>query len=297
MNPFLSVARRPRRAGARLATGLVLAAAACGGSSPTSGMPQAASVSIGPPTSTITTGDSAQLTATVKDASGATLANAAVVWTSSDSDAAPVSGTGVVEAFLPGAVTITASSGDASGTAAVTVQAAPAIPLHEGGLVGAVTFANGNTASGGQGATVDTIPCGSGVDAEHYHAHLSLIVNGVQLAIPLGIGIMDAVVRGDTLAIAGTCFYWLHAHDRTGIIHIEPSVAGHTFTLGEYFDIWGEPLSDSNVAGNAGGVTVYVNGARYTGDPRAIVLAAHQEITLEVGARVAPPTYTFPADY
>ncbi|HEY7878203.1 MAG TPA: Ig-like domain-containing protein [Gemmatimonadaceae bacterium] len=282
----------------RAAVALALVAGvACGSSTPTSGLPQAASVTIDPPASTVTTGDSVQLSAVAKDASGTVLTGATFAWSSSDTDAAPVSATGVVGAFLPVTATITAKSGSASNTAMVTVQAAASVALHEGGIIGTVTFPNGNTANGGQGSAVDTIPCGSGTDAEHYHVHMSLIVNGQQMAIPLGIGIMNAFLRGDSLAIAGTCFYWLHSHDRTGIIHVEPAVTGRTFTLGEYFDIWGEPLTTGNVAGNTGPVTVYVNGARYFGDPRAIQLAAHQEITLEVGTRVAPPTYTFPADY
>lgn len=287
-----------------VARGVVAACAAlgivaCGSSnnSPTGGGPQAASITVAPPTTTLVAGDSVALSATVKDGQGNTISNPTIAWSASDTDAVAVSSAGMVSTLLASTDTITATVGGVSGTAVVTVQAPAPIQMDEGGLVGTVTLANGNTASGGQGSPVDTIPCGSGADAEHYHAHVSLIVNGRQLAIPLGIGIRNAVVVGDSLAIAGTCFYWLHAHDRTGIIHVEPSVTGHTFTLGEYFDVWGEPLTSSNVAGNQGAVTVYVNGARYFGDPRAIVLSAHQQITLEVGARVAPPVYDFPPDY
>lgn len=272
---------------------------ACGSSNdtPTGGGPQPASVTVSPPTSTLVAGDSVGLSATVKDGQGNTISNPTITWSASDTDAVAVSATGTVSTLLASTDTITATSGGVSGTAVVTVQAPAAIQMHEGGLAGTATFANGNTANGGQGNPVDTIPCGSGADAEHYHAHLSLFVDGQQLAVPLGIGIKNAVVVGDSLAIAGTCFYWLHAHDRTGIIHVEPAETGHTFTLGEYFDIWGEPLTTSNVAGHQGTVTVYIDGARYVGDPRAIVLSAHQQITLEVGARVAPPVFDFPPDY
>ena len=274
-----------------------LGVVACGSSSPTGGGPHAATVTVSPPTTSLVAGDSVALTATVKDGQGNTISNPTVTWSASDTNAVTVSGSGVVNTLLAATDTITATSGGVSGTAVVTVQAPAPIQMNEGGLVGTITYPNGSTASGGQGDPVDTIPCGSGADAEHYHAHVSLFVNGQQQAIPLGIGIRNAVVEGDSLAIAGTCFYWLHSHDRTGIIHIEPSVTGHTFTLGEYFDIWGEPLTSGNVAGNQGAVTVYVDGARYFGDPRAIVLAAHQQITIEVGPRVAPPVFDFPPDY
>jgi Big-like domain-containing protein len=274
-----------------------LGVVACGSSSPTGGGQHAASITVSPPTASLAAGDSVALTATVKDAQGNMISNPTITWSASDTDAVAISASGVVSTLLPATDTITATSDGVSGTAVVTVQAPTPIQMHEGGLVGTVTFPNGSTASGGQGDPVDTIPCGSGADAEHYHVHLSLFVNGQQQAMPLGVGIDNAVVVGDSLAIAGTCFYWLHAHDRTGIIHVEPAETGHTFTLGEYFDIWGEPLTSSNVAGNQGDVTVYIDGARYLGDPRAIVLAAHQQITLEVGTRVAPPVYAFPPDY
>jgi hypothetical protein len=39
-----------------------------------------------------------------------------------------------------------------------------------------------------------------------------------------------------------------------------------------------------------------VDGRPYTGDLRAIVLTAHEQITIEVGEPVvAPPVYTFPS--
>lgn len=274
-----------------------LGVVACGSDSATGGGQHAASVTVSPPTTSLVAGDSVALTATVKDAQGNTISNPTITWSASDTNAVSVSASGIVNTLLAATDTITATSGGVAGTAVVTVQAPAPIQMHEGGLVGTVTFPNGSTASGAQGDPVDTIPCGSGADAEHYHSHVSLFVNGQQQALPLGVGIQNAVVVGDSLAIAGTCFYWLHAHDRTGIIHVEPAVTGHTFTLGEYFDIWGEPLTSGNVAGNQGAVTVYVDGARYLGDPRAIVLAAHQQITIEVGNRVAPPVFDFPPDY
>jgi hypothetical protein len=95
--------------------------------------------------------------------------------------------------------------------------------------------------------------------------------------------------------VGGRCFYWLHTHDATGIIHIESPVQ-KTFTLGDFFAIWGEPLSRTDVAGKRGPVTVYVDGRLSGGDPAAIPLTEHREITLEIGAPlVKPPRYTFPA--
>jgi uncharacterized protein YjdB len=62
------------------------------------------------------------LTATLRDANGNTLTGRAVMWTSSNTNVATVSSTGVVTARDRGNVTITATSEGKSGTATVVVQ-------------------------------------------------------------------------------------------------------------------------------------------------------------------------------
>ncbi len=174
----------------------------------------------------------------------------------------------------------------------------PPIQLEPGQVVGKPTFPDGDTEQGGRGQEVSGIPCGTDTVGYHVHAHLSLFVQGEQLAIPIAIGTVDPIItNGPRFVVAARCFYWLHTHDASGVVHVE-APAAREFTLGQFFDVWGEPLSATNVAGYEGALTVYVNGARYTGDPRAIPLDAHAQITLEVGTPVvAPPTYTFPAGY
>src|SRR6185437_2852232 len=95
------------------------------------------------------------------------------------------------------------------------------------------------------------------------------------------------------------CLYWIHAHDGSGIIHVEaPELGppgGGPYTLGMFFDVWGQALTGSGVAGFKGPVTDYVNGAKYNGDLRVTPLRSHQEITLEVGTPlVPPPLYSWP---
>ena len=98
----------------------------------------------------------------------------------------------------------------------------------------------------------------------------------------------------------GQGFYWLHTHDASGIIHVE-SPDERPYTLGNFFDIWGQPLETGkgakadNVAGLRGRLRVYVDGKAFSGDPRAIVLKPHEQIALVVGSpAVTPPTYAFP---
>jgi len=70
-------------------------------------------------------GQTVQLTATPKDASGNPLSGRAVTWSSSDTTVATVSRTGFVTAKGAGTATITATSEGKSGTATITVTSAP----------------------------------------------------------------------------------------------------------------------------------------------------------------------------
>ena len=68
------------------------------------------------------------------------------------------------------------------------------------------------------------------------------------------------------IAPDGSCLYWLHSHTPDGVIHMESPVS-RTFTLGNYFDIWGQPLSATQVGPAKGTVTAFVDGKKFTGDP------------------------------
>jgi uncharacterized protein YjdB len=84
----------------------------------------AASVSITQP-ATLRTGESAQLAATVRDASNNVLTGRSVSWTSSSTGVATITTEGLVAAVAPGTSTITATSEGKSGTATLTVVAWP----------------------------------------------------------------------------------------------------------------------------------------------------------------------------
>src|SRR5207302_4886047 len=84
-----------------------------------------ASVTVSPATASLQGGQTAQLTATPKDASGAALTGRVVTWASSNPAAATVSGSGLVTGVAAGAATVTATSEGKSGTAAITVASVP----------------------------------------------------------------------------------------------------------------------------------------------------------------------------
>jgi hypothetical protein len=169
-------------------------------------------------------------------------------------------------------------------------------PIEAGEMIGAQTYAAGDSSAGGQGAPVDGIACDTTTPVQHIHVHLTLIANGQQRAIPLAVGVDDPFILQNFVVAAG-CYYWLHTHDATGIVHIEAPVTT-TFNLGQFFAIWGEPLASDNVAGFTGTVTAYVDSTLYTGDLGAIDFQEHRQITLIVGTVPDTiPMYAFPADY
>ena len=84
-----------------------------------------ATVTLSPPSATITLTQTQALTATLKDASGNTLTGRLIIWTSSNHAVDTVSQSGIVYPVAPGTDTITASvsqsTGTVSGSATITV--------------------------------------------------------------------------------------------------------------------------------------------------------------------------------
>jgi hypothetical protein len=104
-----------------------------------------------------------------------------------------------------------------------------------------------------------------------------------------------------SVGIQPTCLYWLHTHDDSGIIHVEApkSEANRKFKLGEFFTVWGQPLTSKQVStikvGPREQVKAWVNGKPYTGDPANITLASKEQIVIEIGPPFQdnPPPYTW----
>ena len=141
---------------------------------------------------------------------------------------------------------------------------------------------------------MNAIQCQSGEQlAVHYHAHLDILFQNGPVTIPANTGVPTG----------SSCLYWLHTHDESGVIHIEApqASASRQFTLGDFFAIWGQPLSRSRVAtipiNSKNQLKIWVNGSPYTGDPSKIVLKGHEQIVIQIGPpfTTPPPTYTWPA--
>jgi hypothetical protein len=154
-------------------------------------------------------------------------------------------------------------------------------------------------ATAATGPPVDQISCQTREQTLfHIHAHLAIFVNGQARQVPAAIGVPGAQAQqtpnGPFIA-TGTCFYWLHTHAADGIIHIESPVQ-RTYTLGEFFDEWGQLLGSAQVGPATGRVVALYNGQVYRGNPRDIPLTAHAQIQLDVGTPlIAPQPVTFSA--
>jgi len=82
-----------------------------------------ASVAVSPASASVAVGQTVQLAATPKDASGNPLTGRVVTWATSNAAVATVNGSGLVTGVAAGSATITATSEGKNGTAAITVTA------------------------------------------------------------------------------------------------------------------------------------------------------------------------------
>src|SRR4051794_21886736 len=114
------------------------------------------------------------------------------------------------------------------------------------------------------GGWPNDIPCGRMESLLfHIHAHLAIYVDGEPYEVPMGVGIGQpwdtAPGSVGPFITGGSCSSWLHTHTTDGILHIEAPIP-RTFTLGDFFAVWGQPLSESEMAGMTGAVIAYVDG-------------------------------------
>lgn len=145
------------------------------------------------------------------------------------------------------------------------------------------------------GEPVGRLRCETGAH-ERYGTHLEIFARGLDMVIPAGIGIAPPRDRDGAYVTGGRCSYPVRTVEPTGLIEVR---RGLRATLGEFFDLWGQPLSRTRLVGFSARrgkfVSAYVNGRRWKGDPRLIPLRRHTAIVLEVSGYF-PPTrvYAFP---
>lgn len=157
----------------------------------------------------------------------------------------------------------------------------------------------------------------------HVHTFVGIYVNGSEVALPDGLGIAapnkDITYKGIPNWTQNSynpkypskpgCFYQMHTHDPSGLIHVESSnpngipQTGTMYTLGDFLALWGIPVNQS--AGQFGPFTgtmqIYTSGpvsrggsgggevgsnqySLYTGDIKQIPLYSHEVIWILIGS-------------
>ncbi|GER90133.1 hypothetical protein KDW_42950 [Dictyobacter vulcani] len=161
------------------------------------------------------------------------------------------------------------------------------------------------TITGGQpanGQPISNMKCAPDVATkQQIRTHLTLYVDGKLAAIPRGIGIVSPSQPGvSALASNGKlyCLYPLHVFEDDNIIHADlPDT--RTYTLGQFFSVWGQPLSQTQVTSYHADTNRPIsfvifdgNGQKstYTGDPATIPLKEHQTIVILYNSPDIHPT-------
>ena len=135
-----------------------------------------------------------------------------------------------------------------------------------------------------RGAPVGGFRCGT-AGARRVLAHVELFADRRVLLIPAGVGMAPPLTRDGAYVTGSRCSYAVRTTAPTGVVEVARGVKA---TVGDLFRVWGQPLSRSRLAGFPGRVRAYVAGVPWRGNVRAIPLARHAQIVLEVGGYVRP---------
>ena len=142
---------------------------------------------------------------------------------------------------------------------------------------------NSDTVAAGDGKKAPNVPCINSLlpipPAYHIHPHLRILADGKEISVPsqIGLGLVN-------------CEKVLHTHDTSGQIHVEPNYQ-QIFTLGDFFSVWGQPLSSSGFlqykADDTHEIVMTIDG-QPSAEFEKLVLRDKQEIILEYRVKEQP---------
>lgn len=112
---------------------------------------------------------------------------------------------------------------------------------------------------------VDCLPSHQNANL-HIHPTLTIKVDGKKEIIPANIGIVQG------------CMAETHTHDADGVIHIESVEAGRTFTLAQFFKVWGKELERDGFRAQ-----IFADGNSVT-DPNTLIMRDLQVIEINYGS-------------
>jgi hypothetical protein len=124
---------------------------------------------------------------------------------------------------------------------------------------------------------------------ERVGVHVELFAQRRVVLVPAGIGVAAPHRRRGAYVLGGRCSYPARTVEPTGVIEVARTAR---LTLGQFFDLWGQPLSATRLVGFRARpgerLQAFVGGRPWSGDPRGIPLRRHAQIVLEIGGFVPP---------
>ena len=230
---------------------LLLAVAGCGGGGSDPSVPTEITLNSTDVT-LAAVGQNVQLTASVLDQNGDPIPDAPVAWESGDPVVVTVSGTGLLIAQGPGTAEVTATAGEASGTATVIVESTASLAVHEG---------NGQTAA--PGVAVQTPPAVRVRDAS------DAPVSGVRVLFQVGSASGTVTGESQTTGADGVARVGSWRLGAAGLNTLTATVEGAVLD--------GEPVEFLATTADASGYNITV---RYLGDYSNAQLLAFAEAEL-----------------
>ena len=179
------------------------------------------------------------------------------------------------------------------GAAGVAAVGTAPIPTPIG--VGPLFHPGASSSAVARGLPVGRLRCTS-AERPRSGVHLEVFAHRRVVIVPAGIGVAPPIRRNGVYVLSGRCTYPARTREPTGVIELDGTIQ---MTLGDFFAVWGRPLSARRLLGfraaSGDRVRAYVNGRSWRADLRAIPLRRHDEIVLEVGPLIPPhPSYRFP---
>jgi len=155
-----------------------------------------------------------------------------------------------------------------------------ALVVGGAGIFIAYAILSGGSDDGAPVDVVSAVECESGERLNyHVHTHLTVFIEG------------EPVDVGENIGIRPDCLFWLHTHSPNGIVHVE-APEQRDFTLGQFFDVWGQPLSRTQLldrtADGSHEVQATVNGEPWASDPAEIPLNDLTTVVLQYGPPFVP---------
>ncbi|MGH7468757.1 MAG: Ig-like domain-containing protein, partial [Longimicrobiales bacterium] len=247
--------------------------AACGADS--AGPPRVTNVVVSPAPVTLAVGATQQLTATPRDASGATVPNTTTIWSTANQSIASVSVTGLVTGVTVGSTTVTATINGVAGTVTVNVTPPPVVSVT-------IEPANPSTTVGGVVQLTATPRDGAGAPLAGRVVTWSSANQNVA-TVGVANGLVAGVTAGSTQIIAT-------ADGVTGSVTVTVTAAAPVLAI---TSIAPNPLSagaTATIVGTGFSTAISSNGVTVGGITVPVTAASATSLTVSIPGSICLPS-------